>query len=557
MGGRRLLGRGGMLRAFLVGDRQRTLWHLIPILLFLVAFVPRIISLGAFVNADARHWIIRSTKFMNALAEGTLVGTYRADHPGVFPMWGFGTSMLLRHLMAGDPRSYLELASTRGFGTRLDLITTAAIFTVLVTSFSSVGVYLLTQKVFGHRVALLGALLVVLDPYYIAHSRLVHLDAILSACMILSTLMLIVYVTSSGGRGYLVGAGVLAGLALLTKQFGLFMLPFGFLALGVRYLRAARSPLDAVELKRFVLDLLLWLVILVAVYVILWPVMWRHAGEVVRVLVRNMMENRWKPHGWGAFFLGEIVDDPGMLFYPVVVLFRLTPVSLVFFLLSIAAFIGDLRRIKEGKTVAVALGLAYILFFSLMAGLAPKKQDRYILPVFPMIDLLAAVGIARSVRALSGFSWSWSPALRRTSYAIAVGVASLTPLFWIHTFPYYINYFNPMVGGASMAVRTLTVGWGEGYDLAAQYLNEKSESEGLTVAVFYCGSFAPFFKGTAIRLAEPGTLNEADYVVLYINQVQRQIGSEAIYRFRDREPEHVVRIGGIEYAWVYENRERW
>ena len=45
-------------------------------------------------------------------------------------------------------------------------------------------------------------------------------------------------------------------------------------------------------------------------------------------------------------------------------------------------------------------------------------------------------------------------------------------------------------------------------------------------------------------------------MVLYINQVQRQIGSEAIYRFRDREPEHVVRIGDIEYAWIYDNRKR-
>jgi len=530
--------------------------RLIPILLFLVAFAPRIISLGAFVSPDEPLWIIRSTKFMNALAEGILMETYQREHPGVFPMWGFGASMLLRHLITGDPRSYLELAATKGFGTRLDLITTAAIFTVLVTSFSTVGVYLLARKVFGQRVALLGTILVALDPYYIAHSRLVHLDAILSACMILSALMFIVYVTSSVGRGYLVGAGVLAGLALLTKQFGLFMLPFGVLALGVRYLLAARSPLDAVELKRFLLDLLLWVVVVVAVYVIVWPVMWRYPVEVLRVLVRKTMERQWEP-GWGAFFSGEIVGDPGMLFYPVVALFRLTPVSLVFFLLSIGAFIGDLRRIKEGKTIAVALGLAYILFYFLMMTLAPKKGDRYILPVFPMVDLLAAMGIERSVRALSGLSWPWSPLLRRTSFGIAVGIVSLAPLFWIHTFPYYMSYFNPLVGGASMAVRTLTVGWGEGYDLAAKYLNEKSESEGLTVAVFYYGSFTPFFKGTTLSLLDNGALDEADYVVLYINQVQRQIGSEAIHLFRDQEPEHVVRIGGIEYAWVYQNRKRW
>jgi hypothetical protein len=45
---------------------------------------------------------------------------------------------------------------------------------------------------------------------------------------------------------------------------------------------------------------------------------------------------------------------------------------------------------------------------------------------------------------------------------------------------------------------------------------------------------------------------QADYAVFYVNQVQRDIPDpNLVSYFRRRIPEHVVRINGIEYVWIY------
>jgi hypothetical protein len=44
----------------------------------------------------------------------------------------------------------------------------------------------------------------------------------------------------------------------------------------------------------------------------------------------------------------------------------------------------------------------------------------------------------------------------------------------------------------------------------------------------------------------------SDYTVFYINQVQRGFPSqELLDYFKDRQPLHTVRLGGLEYAWIY------
>jgi hypothetical protein len=77
------------------------------------------------------------------------------------------------------------------------------------------------------------------------------------------------------------------------------------------------------------------------------------------------------------------------------------------------------------------------------------------------------------------------------------------------------------------------------------------------VASWYERELRPFFLGSARPLVKEGTglmpWQTADYVVFYINQVLREVPDPEMVRFfRGQEPEHVVRLAGIEYAWVYQ-----
>jgi hypothetical protein len=118
--------------------------------------------------------------------------------------------------------------------------------------------------------------------------------------------------------------------------------------------------------------------------------------------------------------------------------------------------------------------------------------------------------------------------------------------------PYYLAYYNPALKGAEIAPLSINIGWGEGLDQAAKYLNELNPKEPVQVAAWYSAQFAPYYHGPTIDLSSQEAALTADYAVFYINQVQRGFPSgEILHYFRQREPLHVVKLGGIEYAWIY------
>jgi hypothetical protein len=137
-------------------------------------------------------------------------------------------------------------------------------------------------------------------------------------------------------------------------------------------------------------------------------------------------------------------------------------------------------------------------------------------------------------------------------------VVAVQALGSLETQPYYLNYYNPLMGGGEKAPRVMMVGWGEGLDQAARYLNARPGAEELRVMSWYPdGSFSYIFNGETVSAAAEWQQTRdlvfgSDYVVLYIHQWQRQLPfSEMLAYFQVRTPEHVIRINGIEYAQIY------
>jgi hypothetical protein len=101
----------------------------------------------------------------------------------------------------------------------------------------------------------------------------------------------------------------------------------------------------------------------------------------------------------------------------------------------------------------------------------------------------------------------------------------------------------------------MMLGWGEGLDEAAGYLNSLPEAGKLRVAVWYGDIFTYFFRGITAGMDENTSLAElqdADYAVVYVQQVQRQVPSPEVLRyFAGLTPEYTVRIDGVDYVWVY------
>lgn len=543
---------------------MRLLWqkyqpHLETLFVFGLAASVRLTSLGVFRAVDEEDRWAWAVDFYRALLAGDLAGTLIGDgYPGIFPAWLETIWLLLVSLYRsalqggwiGDDGVYLLIHE---WG-RQSHLAQQRLPVVLANTLLVVVIFLYVRRLFGRRVALLAGVLISLDPFYLSDSRVNRAEALLTGLMTVSLLALIAAYRRSNRR-QLIASAIFGGLAWLTKSQALVMLPmFGVISL-VWSLRAEADP--PAGLRRWLVTMLAWTLLAAATFVLLWPATWTTPGPTFG-LMADYATRKVGAEGVKLFFLGRTVldEDPGQLFYPVIFLLRVTPLVLFGLLLGgwqLIRWVGARGRptaaswrswLDDGGVWAL---LAYVLLYVGGMSLGSHKQDRFLMAAFPVFGLLAALAIDR----LAG-SRGWSP--RRTLAAggalLALQLATALPFH-----PYYYTYFNPLVGGGPVAARLTRIGWGEGMDQVADYLSSREDGDTLTVATRF-NRYLLGFQGEVMNFGQDGDWVRADKVVLYIQQVQRMLEpSPGVIRyFLERQsPEKVVRIDGINYAWVYQN----
>ncbi|MFO7168112.1 MAG: glycosyltransferase family 39 protein, partial [Chloroflexota bacterium] len=145
------------------------------LLIFLLALAPRALATGEFVTVDEGvHWFTRARTFLAGIQSGDYAQTIVAGHPGVTTAWlGAIGELIYQQVGADDPALRQRLL-------RLPVAVVTALCVALA--------FLLLRRLLGGRVALLAALLLASDPFLIAHSQLLHLDALLTSFMLVSLL---------------------------------------------------------------------------------------------------------------------------------------------------------------------------------------------------------------------------------------------------------------------------------------------------------------------------------------------------------------------------------
>jgi hypothetical protein len=269
-----------------------------------------------------------------------------------------------------------------------------------------------------------------------------------------------------------------------------------------------------------------------------------------------------------TFFNGEIIESGKVgieyfYYYPLTYLWRSTPVELLGLLFAGLGLVARWKPFNQ-KNVRITLwGLLLIVgVYTFGMTLGTKKFDRYLLPIYAPLDMIAGIGWV----AFAGWLYvqlkdrvsSWLalllPVLMLVSAILVQAAGSL------NTFPYYFSYYNPLMGGSQKAPQVMQIGWGEGLDEAARYLNTKESAADLHVISWYSpGSFSYFFKGDSRYLGsqtKPSQsyqekISNSEYAVIYIHQWQRQIPSWMLEFLSNRTPEHTVWINGIEYVQIY------
>lgn len=539
----------------------------------------RLGDLDRFIAADELRWTCRSINFHAALADGRLADTFQVGHPGVITMW-LGTLAL----PLDEAGRWRALAAETEGCTDLDKLDDAGMEGVmqsvapllfkarrgvaLGTTVTLLALYLVLRigVGLGAAPALGGLVLLAFDPFFLAHSRVLHVDAMTSVLGLVALAGLVAGEGPDGWRPrWLALSGAFAGLAMLNKSSGLLLGIFAIVWFAWQAWRGRewRGPAKGIAV---------WGAAAALAFFIAWPAMWvNHLGTVTGVLTKAQDEGA-SPHASGNFFLGQVVEDPGLLFYPVAAAFRMTPMGLIALVITVllAVFGARIYRGKRSPEPMLTLNdeaaairlvrtlLVWAVFFGVVMTFGPKKFDRYLLPALVAIDLAGGVAVVTAFR--GAMQRSDRLADRRyagwMAFALFFGIFGLTQ--WEaarSSLPYSLMYYNPLLGGPEKAREVLLVGWGEGYDLAAGYLNSLPDAANLVASVRGVANFAPLFAGQTRSAAgfQPG---RTDYVVLYQNEVQRRHNEELPAAYHSPpalDPVFVGEIGGIEMVWVYPN----
>jgi 4-amino-4-deoxy-L-arabinose transferase-like glycosyltransferase len=606
---------------------------LIALSLAVVALAPRCLGLADFYTIDeAYHWPMRVRLFAEALRQRDWAATDLTGHPGVTTMWLGALGRWLGQAAGVRDQS--------GSGAGAAYLATLRLPLAATNALAVAAGYLALRRLLRPGVALLAGLLWATSPFLVAHSRLLHLDALLTSFMTLSVLLLLVATTDDrrparqetgdkrqersaktplvsglrspvsrlpvspmvSGRWSVVGSGVCAGLALLTKAPSLFLLPFAGLLL---FALAAddRPPTTIVRWSdqetadkrqqitdnqyatpfsifsfqfsilrrlRAVLPLyLLWLGTAALVVVLLWPAMWVAPLAALGDVYNEIIANGGAPEPAGNFFLGQPVAAPGGLYYAFVLALRTTPLTLLGlallfyyfrvlildFRLEGGAAIKNLNSKIQNRTL---LGLlAFVLLFGLMMSVEPKKFDRYLLPIWPSLEILAAAGLIRILDfrfQILDLQLTQSKIKNlKSNILVSLVTAGLTiNLAWYH--PHYLAYYNPLLGGGATAEQVMLVGWGEGMEQIGAWLRARPDLRRGPVLSWIPPTLAPFVP------AAPGVLDlrvslleqPSSYAVLYVRSVQRKESAVAEAYVRQTPPLYTLRMHGVTYATIHQ-----
>lgn len=551
---------------------QLLLWLLVLSALLL----PRLLALDHFVNSDERKWLARSANFYTALIHGDWISTFQKEHPGVMVMWSGAAGFAWRYPayawdtidphFSGEDEGLETFLQSEGYRP-LELLIAGRIFMVLGGALALLLAYWIAIRLLGVATATLGFLLIAFDPFHIAIARMLHVDGLEANWMFLALLAWLAYLRQ-GRRRDLVISALAAGLAWLTKVPSLFLAPFVVLVVVVELGLAWRQigQWQWAPVRRWLGAGLAWGGLALVTCLLLWPALWVAPLATLRYVVEYTFIQAGG-HGNPIYFNGHVIDswvDPGFWFYPITYLWRTTPVTLI------GLFLAGLTSVWPGATASWKTDslnqrrtLGYLFLFAvgflLFMTIGSKRFDRYLIPIYAPLDLAAAIGWMTMLRWLLGWA---SPFVARWAPGIAVAAlvcVQAIPLLPI--WPHVMSYYNPLLGGGAKAPDVMMIGWGEGLDEAARYLNTKPDAAEAHVAAWYAiGSFSYFFDGhtQAIEFEKMADIShwlDLDYVVTYIHLWQRRWPDARLLDYlANYAPEQRIMINNMDYAQIYDLR---
>lgn len=545
--------------------------HILVLLLLAILIAPRLSELDSFVTIDEPFWLSVGANFYYALGQREFENTVFEYHPAVTTMWFVTIAFLVyfpeyRGLGQGyfdvDKNFFDPFLIEHGKDPMTLLYISRLLQVAVIILFALIIFYLLSRLI-GEEKAFLITAMTSSAPFFLGHSRVLSHEAMVAFFVLTSILGMMAYLEYERKWIYLFISAASAALAQLTKSSAMAMFPVIALMLAV----SVFSNKKECGLKSALVDRLkifgAWFALLALAYFILWPGMWVAPGKMLYEVYGNafsyafqgarlQVTQQLQPSQFGIDAVWGTARS-----FATSVASRATIIVWVGATLAFASFFlrgrGAPSSIERRLILYLFTAAAmFILLFSLARG---RNSAHYIMTSHVSVDMIAALGWGIW---LGWLSMHWETAAKPAFKIGSVGLILFLQLGSALLFyPYYYNYFNPIVGVSKSE-------YGEGFEKAAAYLAQKPDAESLKVLSFRArGPFSYFFPGETIILNplfvdEVGMpsmlerLEQADYLVINDAFGPRTERTALFVRGLDGvEPEKVIEIYGIYPIRIY------
>lgn len=391
-------------------------------------------------NTDVWRWKSRIYDFGSGIFTAHFEKTLQMYHPGVTLMWIGTVAVKVYNLYyivttgANPPDNAIK--------TIFELDFVQNLFIVFVIGLTLTSVFYVLRKLFSYKFAFISVLLLTLEPFYSALTRVVHLEGLMSTFMLASFVWLYYFLeTGQKKKLYVILSSFFTALALLTKSSSLYMLPFAGLTLFVWEFVRDRKILQSI--KKSLLTYSKWLLVVMLFFFILWPAMW--------VVPQNALHDYFigifdvgVEGGHEQFYFNKFVEDPGPSFYFVVLWYRVSLLMLV----GLVGYLITFKKFEKSKNNFALYLFMFLAFYFLEVSIPTKKLDRYLLPTIIGLSFISSIF----------YDYLLSKKYKKFIFIpVAMFIVHIGTALMIH--PDYLSYFNPLGGGLKTGIYVLEPKW--------------------------------------------------------------------------------------------------
>lgn len=415
----------------------------------------------------------------------------------------------------------------------------------ILSSLSVVLVVLIGWEFISYSVGIFSGTILSMLPLFLGYSQIATLESVLFFTFTASIYSFLRFLKKGSYTRALI-AGLFLGFAILSKFTNILLIPI-FISVVIIWKKYSLKR-DLSILKKLPIVFISSIVI----FFTLWPMPLFDLGQVISY--NYNLRSELGQHPSIEIFFGRLMHVP-VFYYPIYFLITTPLLLLVFFLIG-SKYISDYGRSfdklngagkrKDLKWIFYSLILWFCLVFIQSFYNFRQHGIRYIIEIYAPFAIITALG----------FDYLVSKIIKKNIQKIILFASIIFYLFviLIGITPYYLEYFNIVVGGTKNVYnsRLFQIGWwGQGAKEAGDYIKKQAPGGskiGLAISPIHV-----FPQSQNYKVFEYNPKVKYDYVVVSYFHVLRE-GFDDTKIKHEYNLVYTVKADGASLMWVYESK---